>query len=165
MPKCCNRKQALNTENGGPTRWDCLFLTPVVPKRTEMALPVPTIYEPSYGHAVCTLQVHPPTSPYPALSAEGEPISKGHCWKWHYEAESLMMYICGMGPKNLNIPYSKLFRVFRLQTSHKCPCSHPNTFNFKHTHTQINWNSIVMAHDQWQPVQTEKKLRCQKVKY
>ena len=27
-------------------------------------------------HAVCTLRVHPPTSPYPTFSAETEPISK-----------------------------------------------------------------------------------------
>jgi len=27
------------------------------------------------GHAVCTLRVYPPTSPYPTLSAEAEPIS------------------------------------------------------------------------------------------
>ena len=33
------------------------------------------------GCAVCTLQVHPPISPYPAFSAEAEPICKGHCMK------------------------------------------------------------------------------------
>jgi len=38
--------------------------------------------EPRHGHAVCTFWVHPPTSHYPALSAEAEPISKGHCRKW-----------------------------------------------------------------------------------
>jgi len=37
--------------------------------------------EPKCGHAVCTLRADPPTSPYPALSAEAEHISKGHCWK------------------------------------------------------------------------------------
>ena len=36
-------------------------------------------------HAVCTLQVHPPTSPYLALSAEAEPISWGHCRKWRHK--------------------------------------------------------------------------------
>jgi len=41
--------------------------------------------EPWDGHAVCTLQVHPPTSPCPALSAEAEPISRGHCRKWHHK--------------------------------------------------------------------------------
>jgi len=35
--------------------------------------------EPRCGHAVCILWVHPPTSPYPALSADAESISKGHC--------------------------------------------------------------------------------------
>jgi len=34
--------------------------------------------EPRDGHVVGTLQVHPPTSPCPTLSAEAEPISKGH---------------------------------------------------------------------------------------
>ena len=32
------------------------------------------------SHAVCTLRVHPPTSPCPALSAGTEPKSQGHCW-------------------------------------------------------------------------------------
>ena len=30
--------------------------------------------ESRHGHAVCTLRVHPPTSPCPALSAVAEPI-------------------------------------------------------------------------------------------
>ena len=46
--------------------------------------------EPRHGHAVCTLRVHPPTSPCPALSAGAEPISQGHCQKSHDEAESIM---------------------------------------------------------------------------
>ena len=56
------------------------------------------IDEPRCSHVVCTLQVHPPTSPYPALSTEVEPISKGHCWKWHHAPESLMMLVGAMGP-------------------------------------------------------------------
>jgi len=60
-----------------------------------MALPVPTksllrTDEPRCGHPVCTLRVHPPTSPCPALSAGAEPKSQGHGRKWHHEAESLM---------------------------------------------------------------------------
>ena len=51
--------------------------------------------KPRHGHAVCTLQLHPPTSPCPALIAEAEPISKGR--KWHHEAESLMTDISTMG--------------------------------------------------------------------
>ena len=35
-------KRALNSGNGGPTRWDRWFLTPFMPKRIEMALPVLT---------------------------------------------------------------------------------------------------------------------------
>ena len=33
--------------------------------------------EPRDDHAVCTLWVHQPTSPYPTLFADEEPISKG----------------------------------------------------------------------------------------
>jgi len=57
--------------------------------------------EPRRGHAVCTLRVHPPTSPCPALSAQAEPKSQRHCRKWHHEAESLMRDIFAMGPKEL----------------------------------------------------------------
>jgi len=62
------------------------FLTPFMPKRTEIALPVPTNlvisrYKSRDSHAVRTLLMHPPTSPYPVLSAEAQPISKGHCQK------------------------------------------------------------------------------------
>ena len=54
------------------------------------------------GHSVCILQVHPPTSSYPTLSADAEPTPKGHWWKWHHEAGSHMTYICAMGPKELS---------------------------------------------------------------
>jgi len=37
--------------------------------------------EPRYGHVVCILQVHAPTSSCPTLSAKAEPISKRHCQK------------------------------------------------------------------------------------
>jgi len=47
-----------------------------MPERSEIALPVPT---------QSVLQMSPPTSPYPALSAEAEPISKEHCRKLHHE--------------------------------------------------------------------------------
>ena len=60
--------------------------------------------EPRRGHAVCTLWVHPPTSPCPALSAHAEPMSQGHCRKWHHEAESLMTDISAIGPKEWNTP-------------------------------------------------------------
>ena len=67
-----------------------LFLSPFMPKGGH---PVPTkalSTESRCGHAVCTLRVHTPTSPCPPLSAHAEPISKGHCWKWQNQAESLM---------------------------------------------------------------------------
>jgi len=58
-----------------------------------MALPVPTKLFLQLSLDT-TMQFapfgYPPTSPYPALSAEAEPIFKGHWQKWHHEAESLM---------------------------------------------------------------------------
>jgi len=36
-----------------------------MPKRTEMAILVISTAEPRCSHAVCPLQVHPPTSPIP----------------------------------------------------------------------------------------------------
>ena len=41
--------------------------------------------EPRDSNAVCTLRVHPPTSPCPALSAVAEPISWSHCRKWRHK--------------------------------------------------------------------------------
>ena len=71
--------------------------------------------QPRRGHAVCTLWVHSPTSPCPALSAEAEPISKGHCRKWHHEAESLIIaYWCTykhLGPKELTHFYRGLLHM------------------------------------------------------
>jgi len=32
MQPAIAEKPALNSGNGGPTRWDCLFLTPFMPK-------------------------------------------------------------------------------------------------------------------------------------
>ena len=40
--------------------------------------------EPRHDHDVCTLWVHPPTSPCPTNSAHTEPNSKGHCQKWYH---------------------------------------------------------------------------------
>ena len=70
--------------------------------------------EPRHGHAVCTLRVHPTTSPCPALSAVAEPISQGHCRKSHDEAETIMTTFGAMGPKGLK-SYSYL-----LSQSHNC---------------------------------------------
>ena len=58
--------------------------------------------EPRHGHVVCTLRVHPPTSPCPALSADAEPFSQGHCRKSHDEDESIMTTFGVLGPKGLN---------------------------------------------------------------
>ena len=44
-------------------------------RRSKTACPVPTNkVKPRHSHAVCTLQVHPPTSRCPALSAPAEPM-------------------------------------------------------------------------------------------
>ena len=54
------------------------------PKRTNGPLSANQVIsrdKPSRSHAVCTLRAHPPTSPYPPLSAKTEPIAKGHCRK------------------------------------------------------------------------------------
>jgi len=50
-----------------------------MPKRTEMALPVPTRSLLRTSPDAAMLRVHPPTSPCPALSAHAEPKSKGYC--------------------------------------------------------------------------------------
>jgi len=35
---------------------------------------------------------HPP--PCPALSAQTEPISQGHCWEWHHKLKTLCLMVC-----------------------------------------------------------------------
>ena len=86
-------RRALNIGNGSTTRWDRLFLTPFMPKWTEVALPVPSrSFQQTSPDTAMLFAPFRPTSPYPALTAEAEPISKRHCWKWHHEAESLMTY-------------------------------------------------------------------------
>ena len=74
---------------------------------TPSANQVVTAAKAGCGHAVCTLQVHSPSSPCPALSAETEPISKEHCWKCHhlwwgyYAGRSLGHgYVCHRHPSN-----------------------------------------------------------------
>ena len=47
--------------------------------------------KPRHGHAVCTLQVHPPILPCPTLFANADFISKGHYWRQHHVVETLMM--------------------------------------------------------------------------
>jgi len=67
MPPTTAEKQALNTGNRGPTslRWDCLFFI-----KLHFCQKWPSQCQwsrfcggPRHGHAVCTLQVHPPISP------------------------------------------------------------------------------------------------------
>jgi len=74
--------------------------------------------KPRDSHAVCTLRVHPPTSPCPVLSAHTEPKSQGHCWKWHHEAESLMMDISTMVPKELTTFISISHQVVKKWDTH-----------------------------------------------
>ena len=69
-------------------------------RRTAVAHSEPTkvFPKPRDSHAVCTLRVHPSTSPYPAPSAEAEPISKGHCRKWHHKMKvSCWIYLATSG--------------------------------------------------------------------
>ena len=71
----------MNAENGGPTRQDGYFRSIYAkndgngPPSTNQDL---SIAESRHSHAICTLQVHPPTSPCPALSVHAEPRSQGH---------------------------------------------------------------------------------------
>jgi len=37
--------------------------------------------------------VHPPTFPRPTLSTSTEPMSQGHCWKWHHKLKCYTMLI------------------------------------------------------------------------
>jgi len=70
-------------------------------KRPSRANQATSRDKPRCSHAVCILRMHPPSSPYPAFSAEAEPISKRHWQKWHHGAESCMTDISAMGPKEL----------------------------------------------------------------
>jgi len=108
MPTCHKRKTGLEHWNGGPTRWDRLFLiliNSIYAKNDRKCPPsanqVVSSTEPRHSHAVCTPQVHSPTSSCPALSTEAVPVPKGHCQKWHHEAGSLMTLIGTMSPKGL----------------------------------------------------------------
>ena len=99
-------RPCMNTGNGGPTRQDSYFLSPLMPKTVEMALPVPTKtilpWSPDTAMLLAPSGCTPPTSPCPALSAVAEPISQGHCRKSHDEAESIMTTFGAMGPKGLS---------------------------------------------------------------
>ena len=110
-------KRALNTGNGGPTGWDCLFPIRFMPERIEMALPLPTtLFLDLSQYAVMLFApfecFHLPPPPRP--SAEAEPISKGHCRKWHHEAESLMTDISTMGHIELIPSPTKAIHVHRV---------------------------------------------------
>jgi len=108
MPTCRSWKTGIEFGKWRPCKVRSLVSNSIYAKEDRNGPPsanqVASKDEPRRGHAVCTLQVHLPTSPCPALSAHVEPKSQGHCRKWHHEAESLMTLICAIGPKGFNIP-------------------------------------------------------------
>ena len=89
----------MGLENRGHTRWDCLFLSPFMPKRGH---PVPTkalsTTKSRCGHGVCTLRVHPHFLPFSSSGTylQRTLLDKGHCWKWQNEAEH-METLCRKG--------------------------------------------------------------------
>ena len=107
IPTCVAEKR--NVGNGGPTRWDCFFLSPFMPKTTEMGHLVPTkaFYCRTQMQPCCLHPLGAPTHlPCPTLSANAEPISKGHCQKWHNEAESIMTPYVVIGQERVNRSFS-----------------------------------------------------------
>ena len=83
-----------NVRNGGPKRPEVCFLSTLIPERREMA----TQYHQGISTAepdlnllafILWLNQHPCST----LSAHEKPISQGHCWKSHHEAEGLMLQI------------------------------------------------------------------------
>ena len=139
MPACHNWKIGIDFWKWGPYKVRSLVSNSVYAEKNRNDPPsanqIISTAEPRCNHAVCTLWVHAPTSPYPALSAEAEPISKRHCRKWHHEAESLMMLIGAMGPKRL--------ADLRLERDEKLSTWYfwcPRWFNFMRT---FCWNVSV----------------------
>ena len=104
MPTCHSWKTSLEHWKWRPYKVRSLVSNSIYAKKDRngpsSANQVASTHEPRHSHAVCTLWVHPPTSPYPTLSAKAEPISKGHYRKWHHEAKSLVMDISIMGLKS-----------------------------------------------------------------
>ena len=102
MPTCQSSKLGLECWKWRPYKVRMIDSNSIHAKRDKNGPPIAThvvsIANPRCSHSI--LWVHPPTSPYPTISAEVEPISKGHCWKWYREAESLMTYICAMALKS-----------------------------------------------------------------
>ena len=95
LKKCQPEKRGLNTGNGGPTLVSN-------PKKDRSCPPsanqVVSSTDPRCSHAVCTLRC---TTHLPVSRPFYWSISKGHCWKWHHKAESLMTLIGTMGLKGL----------------------------------------------------------------
>ena len=105
MPTCRSWKTGLKFWKWRPYKVRSLVSNSIYAKKDRNGPPsanqVASKDEPRRGHAVCTLWVHPPTSPSLALSAHTEPKSQGHCRKWHHEAESLMTDISAIAPKEI----------------------------------------------------------------
>jgi len=91
LPNWCSRteKLTLDAGNGGPTRWDGLFLSPFNRNGCSHSLA-----KPKHSHALFSLWENPRTSPCPNLSAH---IDQGHFWKWHQEAEVSRRHMKSLG--------------------------------------------------------------------
>ena len=80
--------------------WVLLYLLthyPISPKLHTCSYNHPLhVHDSNHTHPLMTL--HPPTSSYPALSAETEPISKDHCRMWHHKMKvSCWLHEVGRG--------------------------------------------------------------------
>ena len=91
MPTCCSWKTGFECWKWRP--YEVSAFSNPMPKRTEMALPMPTksLLQPSSDKAMLFAPFGC-THPHPARS------SKGHCKKWQHETESLSLITSTMCP-------------------------------------------------------------------
>ena len=99
MPTLCSWKQAVNARNGGLQDKTACSKSVYAkmdrngPSSADQGL---STSKPSHGHAVCTLWVHPPTSPCPTLSAQFVT-----CFDSLYEDKVVhSSWICSVQPQN-----------------------------------------------------------------
>jgi len=86
-------RKELHSEKWRPYMTRRLFSKPICAKKERSGPPRAdqglSTLEPRSSHTVCTLQMHPPTSPCLSLSAGTKPKSQGHCWKWHHKLKAV----------------------------------------------------------------------------
>ena len=130
------RRWAVNARNGGPTRSIYAKKDRNVPSSANQGL---STSEPKHNHAVCTLQVHPPTSPCSALSAHAEP--KDIARSENNEAESLVTSYAVIGQESvILIPFAKTSTGDTYVTI-------SSLFNYVY-HTFCKWLRATYAHTQ-----------------